>query len=356
MAPLNPLFEFRVHPTIASLEAPLGKGSDALDRLAAGCDDGSEYRFGVMSIRGKSREVAIPKPGLDAVQRRISQILYPVDLSFGASPHGYVTRKSTLTNARPHTGARFLQKFDIKNFFSNISANRIESTLQGLGFGSEAATLLSRLTSFRGTLPLGARTSPRISNMVLMGLDKEVEELAQQHGLIYTRYADDLTFSARQSFDVGREVQEAVEAVGFELNSSKTKRFKHGQPMFVTGLSVEDEKFPRVRKRLKAKLRQEFYYIEKFGLDGHATAIGENPIWTASRLSGQFHYSRTVEPDFSDALARDYPVARAKIAPEHVDSRPDRARRHRQEFLSDVSRASSKSLPIYVPSVAFLDE
>lgn len=355
MTPLDPLFEFRVHPTRASLEAPLGKSSSALEVLATRCDDGSAYNDGYLSIRGKWRQLSVPKPELDAVQRRINQIFYPVDLSLGPAPHGYVARRSTLTNARPHTGARFLQKFDIKDFFSNITTARIDSTLGGLGFGSEAASILSRLTSCRGSLPLGARTSPRISNMVLTDLDDQMEALALERDLIYTRYADDLTFSARHSFDVSAAVNDAVIDAGFQLNSTKTKRFKHGQPMFVTGLSVADAKFPRVRKRLKARLRQEFYYIEKFGLKDHAAAVGESPSWTASRLTGEYHYCRTVEPDFADGLARDYPTARATIVPEHEDSRVERAQRHRRAFLSDVSNAPSRSLPYYIPSVSLLD-
>lgn len=355
MAPLDPLFEFQVHPTCASLEAPLARDSLTLEMLATLCDEGLAYTEGFQVIRGKTRQLAVPKSRLDAVQRGINQIFYPLDLALGPAPHGYVARRSTLTNARPHTGARFLQKFDIKDFFSNITSARIESTLAGLGFGAEAASILSRLTSCRGILPLGARTSPRISNMVLIDLDDQMATLANERDLIYTRYADDLTFSALDSFDVSAPVHDAITNAGFELNSAKTKRFKHGQPMFVTGLSVADPKFPRIRKRLKRRLRQEFYYIQQFGLEGHAAAIGRDPRWIASRLTGEYHYCRTVEPDFTDGLARDYPAARARIVPEHEDSRVERAQRHRRDFLAQVSSAPSRNLPYYIPSVSFHD-
>lgn len=306
-------------------------------------------------IRGKPRRISIPRPQLDSVQRRISHIFYPIDLSFGPAPHGYVARRSTLTNARPHTGARFLQKFDIKDFFSNISTARIDSTLSHLGFGSEAASILARLTSCEGSLPLGARTSPRISNMVLMGVDDQMQALAAEQGLTYTRYADDLTFSSRNAFDVSVLVENAIAAAGFELNAAKTRRFKHGQPMFVTGLSIEDAKHPRVRKRLKARLRQEFYYIEKFGLASHAAARGASSTSIISRLTGEYHYCRTVEPNFAGALAREFPTALATIVPVHEDSRVERAQRHRERFLVEVANAPSRSLPFYTPSVPLRD-
>jgi hypothetical protein len=355
MAPLNPLLEFRVHPTTASLEVPLGRGSASLEALASRCDDGSAYVSRALFVRGKRRIVSVPRSELDAVQRSISQILYPVDLSFGTAPHGYVVRRSTLTNALPHTGALMLQKFDIKDFFSNITATRIASTLQRLGFGPEAAILLARLTSCQGILPLGARTSARLSNIVLIELDDLLQALSKEHQLIYTRYADDLTFSSGELFDVREHVEDAVARLGFELNPLKTKRFKQGQPMFVTGLSVADAQFPRVRKRLKARLRQEFYYIEKFGLESHASAIGESANSVASRLTGEYHYCRAVEPGFTDSLSRAYPSTQALFAPVHEGSRQERAHRHRQAFLAEVSAAPPRTLPHYVPSAPLLD-
>jgi hypothetical protein len=352
MAPLAPLFEFLVHPTCASLEAPLGRDGFALENLASRCDSGAEYRMSVLTIRRKLRFLAIPKYELDTVQRRINALLYPVDQSLGPSPHGYVVRRSPLTNARPHTGARFLQKFDIKDFFANITTSRIEERLSALGFGAEAASMLSRLTSCRGTLPLGARASPRISNIVLIDFDHRMEALALAEGLVYTRYADDLTFSAQNPFNVSESVADEISLAGFELNENKTRSFKHGQPMFVTGLSIEDESYPRVRKRLKARLRQEFYFIERYGLEEHAAFREENSRWTASRLVGEFHYVLTVEPAFAQQLSRLYPAARAAIAPEHSDSRIERAERYRQEFVDDVLRAPVRPLPFYAPFVS----
>ncbi|WP_191089363.1 reverse transcriptase family protein [Microbacterium radiodurans] len=304
---------------------------------------------GFMTIRGKSRFIAAPRPELDAVQRRINLLLYPIDLSLGASPHGYVARRSTLTNARPHVGARFLQKFDVKDYFASITASRIATALTELGFGSEAATLISRLTSHRLRLPLGARTSPRISNILLIDFDDQMENLAREQGLRYTRYADDLAFSSQIAFDVSDRVEQAIRAAGFELNPMKTKQFKHGQPMFVTGLSIQDATRPRVRRRLKARLRQEFYYIEKFGIEDHAAAVGESWRGVLHRLTGQFHYCRTIEPQFTAQLTLDFPAASSSVAPVHEDSRVERAQRHRREFVAEVMRQLPTAIPFYVP-------
>ncbi|MGU3358000.1 reverse transcriptase family protein [Microbacterium sp. M4A5_1d] len=353
MAPLHPIFEFQVHPSVASLTAPLGRDVARLERLAESCDDASAYDTYSMVIRGKRRLVAVPVSELDAVHRRISTILFPVDLSMGPAPNGYVARRSTLTNAAQHVGAQFLQKFDIKSFFASTTSVQISDALVLLGFGREAANLLSRLTCRRMRLPLGARTSPRISNIVLMELDDRLASLAVDRGLTYTRYADDMTFSSQHAwFDVEDEVATAVVSAGFELNNLKTRSFKRGQPMFVTGLSVEDRSHARVRKRLKARLRQEFYYIEKFGIGGHAAKLEEREQHLVTRLAGQYRYCAAVEPDFASVLAHLYPNAYATLVPRRQDDRADRARRHRDELVSDVRSAPALPLPIYQPSVS----
>ena len=53
-----------------------------------------------------------------------------------------------------------------------------------------------------GYLPQGAPTSPKLSNLALRGFDQKIRIIAGQHGLTYSRYADDLTLSTRNEFDL----------------------------------------------------------------------------------------------------------------------------------------------------------
>lgn len=351
MVPPEPLFEFVCHSSIASLEIPLGKSTEDLVHIAGLCESGAAYDQQVQRIRQKWRRISVPARQLDAVHRRLNDFLFPVDFALVPEVNGYVTRRSTYSNAAPHVGGKYLQKFDVRNFFENITSTEVTLALQQLGFGSEPAALLSTLVTCKGALPLGARTSPRISNLVLRSFDESMVALATSHSLTYTRYADDLSFSGQYAFDVHPDVQEGLESRGLSLNPEKTRAFKTGQPMFVTGLSVSDPEGPRLRKRLKAHLRSELYYIEKFGVDEHAKATGADPISLARQLMGRIQYARTVEPGFVARLAHLYPTAYNMLIPAQPDDRLQRVQRHRRVFLDEVDKAESSSLPFYKPSV-----
>lgn len=350
MAPPAPLFEFACHQSVASLEVPLGKSAVTLEHLAVTCDSGQGYDQRSLWIRRRFRQVSVPDIHLDGVHRRINSLLFPVDLALGKDVSGFVARRSTHTNALPHVGARNLQKFDIREFFTSIRTAQVQLALRAAGFGPDAAAILSRLVSCDGRLPLGARTSPRISNLVLMSFDEDMTAMAAELGLVYTRYADDLSFSAKQPFDVSGEVEAALASNGFELNNEKTKTFKYGQPMFVTGLAVSDGQQPRLRKRFKATLRREFYFVEKYGLGGHADAIGKERQRVASRMMGQFHYAKSIEPEFAAKLEANYPAAFRLLIPLRSDDRIHRAQRIQRDFLRQVSEAPGLILPFYTPT------
>ena len=356
MAPPVPLFEFVCHGSISSLEIPLAMSTLAMERLAEACDSGEAYTTHHFFIRGRWRTVSIPVANLARIQARINSLLFPLDLALRNEVNGFVSRKSTRTNALPHVGATFLQKFDIADFFANIDTEQVDASLRRAGFGDAAAAMLSRLTSCNGQVPLGARTSPRISNLVLMSFDDTMASLAARKGIVYSRYADDVSFSSTtKDFDVHHDVAEELAKHGFALNPSKTKKFRHGQPMFVTGLAVSDVSYPRLRKRLKSQLRREFYYIEKHGIEGHATAVGQSPHRVARRLLGQFHYARSIEPAFTSKLETSYPKSFGELIPQRGDDRIERAQRHRTEFLREVARAPVKNLPFYRPEYPLPD-
>src|SRR5581483_11709401 len=81
-------------------------------------------------------------------------------------------------------------------------------------------------------LPQGAPTSPAITNVLCDRLDRRLTRAATTLGFTYTRYADDLTFSAKPGTapeaapDVGkllRRMKWLVTKDGLEVHPKKTR-------------------------------------------------------------------------------------------------------------------------------------
>src|SRR5690606_10313195 len=56
----------------------------------------------------------------------------------------------------------------------------------------------SPILAQRRVLPQGAPTSPLLANLAVFGMDREIMEIATEHDLVYTRYADDIALSTKR--------------------------------------------------------------------------------------------------------------------------------------------------------------
>ena len=221
---------------------------------------------------GGYRTLYVPDPVLKYVQRRI---LRRVLSQFPVSPCAcaYHSGASVQANALPHTGKEKILKLDIHDFFGSISYISVcQHAFPGALFPPQVRTLLANLCCYDSMLPQGAPTSPYISNLVMKPFDGYMEKWCLARGIGYTRYCDDMTFSG--SFNT-REVTDKVRSfllrLGFELNEKKTRVITRGGRQEVTGLVVNDH--VQVSKAYRRRLRQEWYYIRKYGLKGHLERI-----------------------------------------------------------------------------------
>ena len=209
--------------------------------------------------------------------------------------HGYVRGGSTRSNATPHCGARLLLRADIEEFFPTITSRRIAKLLRSLGMQTLPARLLAKFVTINGLLPLGLPESPVISNLVCLDMDRELQAMAAERTLRYTRYADDITFSGHASLPSKEDIRHILTRQGFRLSERKFRISKRGQAHFVTGLSVSERDYPHAPREMKRKLRQELYFCERFGLDIHAMEQGETSQKTFNRLYGLVNYVSYVE-------------------------------------------------------------
>jgi RNA-directed DNA polymerase len=226
------------------------------------------YRvFSVAKKAGGERQIAEPLPSLKEIQRWIlNNILYRVAPSRYAK--GFVPKRSIKENARFHKNQEKVLSLDLKDFFTSIKSIRVFSFFYDLGYRRPVADLLAGLCTLDGVLPQGAPTSPALSNLINIQLDKRLGSYARKHNLRYTRYADDITFSGKVY--PGRTillVQRVASESGLQLNEKKTRLMERHQRQEVTGITVNQKM--QASRLLRRELRQAIYYIKRYGLDSH---------------------------------------------------------------------------------------
>lgn len=255
------------------------------------------YRpFWIPKRRGGSREINAPTPALRNVQAWIaSEVL----ASFRPHEccHGFVKGRSIVSNAKPHVAHRVLLAIDIRDFFGSVSPSVVFRLFRRVGYSVDVSKLLTSLTTLRGALPQGAPTSPMLANMAAYSLDCRLNGYARRHALVCTRYADDLTFSGYSSG--GQPVKRTIESIlrdeGFAPNESKTRYMRRDVRQEVTGVVVNERlNAPRDRRRW---LRQEIYYLTKYGVENHLRARGYDQRRYKEFLYGHVAALNQTRPD-----------------------------------------------------------
>lgn len=220
---------------------------------------------------------------LTTLKFNLTSIYSPLDCV-----HGFVIGRNTQSNAMMHIGKRHLLSLDITNFFESIDKKTVQIAFTSLGFNTDMASNLSSICTLEDKLVQGFPTSPIVANIVCVQMDKLLHELCTKCNATYSRYADDISISSDKNLPELSEIEAIVSSFSFKLNKLKTKRFKRGQNQYVTGLSVSDSSYPRIPKPIKRRLRQELYYIKKFGFHSHICKTNDLDEETDSLLSHEF--------------------------------------------------------------------
>jgi hypothetical protein len=235
---------------VDELARRLGVDADELRSVRA-----AYHEFSLPKRGGGQRRILAPDAPTKQLQRRILHRLL-ARLPAHEAAHGFERGHSIVTNAVVHERAAVIVKLDVRDFFGATKASRIRRYFRVTGWDRETAKILTRLTTWDRGLPAGAPTSPRLANLVNVMLDARLAGLAAREGAIYTRYADDLTFSfatddgaaVRRVVRVARQI---LRAERYELHlARKLQVRRRWERQLVTGLVVNDRaRLPRARRR-----------------------------------------------------------------------------------------------------------
>lgn len=90
---------------------------------------------------------------------------------------------------------------------------------------------------------MGSPTSPALSNLASRELDESLMMLSETHDWVFTRYADDMSFSAKQiiTYEQVGAVKTVIKASSFTVNEKKIKLFGPDDDKIVTGLLLKEK-------------------------------------------------------------------------------------------------------------------
>ena len=137
------------------------------------------------------------------------------------------------------------------------------------------ASFLARLCTCRGALPQGAPTSPRLANLVCFRMDQRLRHFAERKGLAYSRYADDMSFSAPNAALLARSrpfIGHIIRDCGFRLNSGKSRLVGPQGRRTVTGLVLAEDSVGIGRWKLR-ELRVRIHHAHLFRGSPNLAAI-----------------------------------------------------------------------------------
>ena len=290
------------------------------------------HTFKIPKKDGTTREISAPDKELREIQRKLSSVLSAV-YEPKVCAYGFINEKNNVGNAKQHTKKRLVFNIDLKDFFSQIHFGRVRGMLMNAPYSlpNEAATTIAQIACYNRQLPQGAPSSPVITNMICVPLDNSLMRLAKSTGCVYTRYADDITFSTyKHTFDkslvyvdnekvvIGNKLAAVLKKHSFFVNPQKITLRSRVCRQEVTGLTVNV--FPNLRRSYIKQLRAIIHSCEKFGLlaaakvyvkkglckNPNICGIIDNPgsedavkKWFKMVLVGKVHYIKQVKGAYS---------------------------------------------------------
>ncbi len=234
-------------------------------------------KFYIAKKNGTQRKITEPLPALKNIQRWILDNILN-DIRVNKHTKAFQKGLSIKNNARFHQGQNLVICMDIENYFGTISEYSVYSFFVNLGYTVQVSEVLAKLCCLDKSLPQGATTSPALSNIITINLDRDLANFAtslstEGSNIRYTRYADDITFSGMEldSAVVIRNVRQILKKHGFSVNVKKTRVLGQNAKQMVTGVVVN--KKMQVSSSKRRSIRQKMFYIDKYGLQSHLENI-----------------------------------------------------------------------------------
>lgn len=224
----------------------------------------------------------------------------------GANPHHALA---------PHANGRAFFQTDLVKFFDSITTPLIRRSIPDDGTPivdlADHIERILEMTTIEDRLPIGFSTSPALSNACLKQFDDAFEAHCRDHGLVYSRYADDILVSADD-----RTKLEGIDHVlaaalthelgpGFHLNAGKSKLTTIGRKVKALGMVILPSGQISIDMGTKKKVEYQLHFFTKdrtrlLEIFKHDMEAG------LQQLAGHISHINAADPAYLEKLRKKY--------------------------------------------------
>lgn len=289
------------------LSVDLGLGTSAAAQLIRTAPERYAH-FKIPKRNGKKRDISQPASELKIVQQALIFWLLK-DFPVHPAATAYQAGTSIRLNAAKHAENGPIRKYDFSDFFPSITEHAwLAYCASNSVCDRKNAVALGRLLFMRPPgcrtlrLSIGAPSSPILSNILMYQFDRHISERVSEHYVTYTRYADDMTFSARrtgylQSVDgILRKTMREIPFPKLRLNNDKTVTATKKYRREVTGLILTNDYRVSLGRDKKRELRTRIHHFK----------LGKLNLDETVRLAGHMAFAKDAEPEFYTRMERVY--------------------------------------------------
>ncbi|MCM1333430.1 MAG: reverse transcriptase family protein [Bacteroides sp.] len=279
------------------------------------------HTFRIPKKSGGLRKIDAPN---DELKKALDELKQLFDMKIGTkfhhtSAYAYVKERCPVDAVRCHQNneSEWFAKFDFSNFFGSTTMEtvmRMASMIYPLNLvcaserGKTALKEALELAFLDGGLPQGTPISPFLTNLMMIPFDHEMTNYCGTHTphYIYTRYADDIVVSCRQSFDF-REVEQKINSIlgnfqmPFRIKAEKTHYCSRKGKNFILGVCLNKDNNITIGHRNKKVFESMLTHFATDTIGGTFWSLDD-----VYHLQGKISYYLSIERDYINYLIRQY--------------------------------------------------
>lgn len=271
------------------------------------------HDFLIPKRSGGFRTISAPNDDLKQIQRKCLELLVQDSERRLPIVHAHDCAYAYIKNRSPkqamvrhqRNNSRWFLKLDLKEFFPSCTRNWLTEILQQIYpiNLTEPAVLQSCIDIFLkdDALPQGAPSSPMLSNLCMIPVDKKLAALLYSKGFIYTRYADDMLISHQYDFDYKdmlNQISAVLDYTPFRLNEDKTRYGSSSGRNWNLGLMLNKDNQLTIGHKRKERLRAALYQF-----------MSDPESWEPAQiyaLQGMLSYFENIEPETKRQMVTKY--------------------------------------------------